>query len=93
MIMGKFGSLFIQTELFVEAANTAAGVYHLLLTGEKGVTLGADLHADIRFGGARLDHVAAGTPNGGLSVLGMDVVLHLCSPLSLLKQSYAKACI
>jgi len=70
--------LLVQTELLVEAADTTTGVHHLLLAGEEGVTLGANFDADILLGGASLDHVTAGAPDGGLSVIGMDTFLHLC---------------
>ena len=71
-----------QAELLVEAADTSAGIHHLLLTGVEGVTLGADFHLDVLPGRASLDHVAAGARNGGLLILGMDAFLHRDSPLS-----------
>ena len=65
-----------QTELLVKAAHAATGVHQLLLTGEKGVTVGAALHLDVLIGRAGLDHVAAGTTDGSLRIVGMDAFLH-----------------
>ena len=68
--------LLVQAKLLVEAADTATGVHHLLLTGIEGVTLGAHFYADVLLGGASLDHVAAGAPDGGLLIVGMEAFLH-----------------
>ena len=68
--------LLVQTELLVEAADAATGVDHLLLTGVEGMTLGTNFHADVLLGGASLDHVATGAPDGGLLVVGMNSCLH-----------------
>ena len=65
-----------QTELLVEAADTSAGVHHLLLTGVEGVTLGADFHLNVLLSRTSLDHVAAGASNSGLLIVGMDAFLH-----------------
>ena len=73
--MGFSKDKLLQTELLVEAADTSAGVHHLLLAGVEGVTLGADFHLDVLLGRASLDHVAAGTRNGGLLIVGMDAFL------------------
>ena len=70
-------ALLVQTETLVELCNASAGIHQLLLAGEEGVTLGANLHADILLGGAGLDHVAASTGDGGVLVLGMDSFLHV----------------
>ena len=68
--------LLVQTELLVEAAYAATGIHQLLLAGIKGVTLGAALHLDVLLGRASLDHVAAGAPNRGLLLVGMEAFLH-----------------
>ena len=68
--------LLVQTELFVEAADTTASVHHFLLPGVEGVTLGANFYADVLLGGAGLDHIAAGAPDGGLLIVGVEAFLH-----------------
>ena len=68
--------LLVQTELLVEAADASAGIHDLLLTGKEGVTLGANFHLDVLLGGASLDDIAAGAPDGGLIVVGMQSFLH-----------------
>ena len=73
---GFWEFLLVQTELLVEAADTATGVHHLLLAGVEGVTLGAHFYADVLLGGASLDHVAAGSPDGGLFIVGVEAFLH-----------------
>ena len=79
-------SLLVQTKLLVEAADTSARIHHLLLAGEKGVTLGANLHLNVLLGRTGLDHVTTGALDGGLLVVGMDAFLHECSPLSDVKK-------
>ena len=64
-------ALLIQIETLLEAINTSAGVYQLLLTREEGVALGANVNDDILLGGAGLNDIAAGTADRGLLVLGM----------------------
>ena len=66
----------LQAELLVEAADTSAGIHHLLLTGVEGVTLRAHFNTDVLLGGTSLDHVAAGAPDGGLLIVGMNSCLH-----------------
>ena len=68
--------LLVEAELLVEAADTATGVHHLLLAGVEGVTLGANFYADVLLGGAGLDHIAAGAPDGGLLIVGVEAFLH-----------------
>ena len=43
-------ALLIQIETLLEAINTSAGVYQLLLTREEGVALGANVNDDILLG-------------------------------------------
>ena len=59
-------ALLIQIETLLEAINTSAGVYQLLLTREEGVALGANVNDDILLGGAGLNDIAAGTADRGL---------------------------
>ena len=75
-------SLLVQIETLLEAINTSAGVYQLLLTREEGVALGANVNDDILLGGAGLNDIAAGTADRGLLVVGMDALFHVVSPLS-----------
>ena len=74
--------LLVQAELLVEAADTAASVHDLLLAGKKGVALGTNFHSDVALGGAGLNDIATGAPDGGLIILGVDAFLHGISPLS-----------
>ena len=75
-------ALLIQIETLLEAINTSAGVYQLLLTREEGVALGANVNDDVLLGGAGLNDIAAGTADRGLLVVGMDALFHVVSPLS-----------
>ena len=70
------GSLLVEAELLVEAADTATGVHHFLLAGVEGVTLGANFYTDVLLGGAGLNHIAAGAPDGGLLIIGVEAFLH-----------------
>ena len=72
----------LQAELLVEAFNTSASVNQLLLAGIERVALGADFNSDILFGRPGLKHGATSTANGSLLIIGMDSLLHVCSPLS-----------
>ena len=74
--------LLVQTELLIEAADTSAGIHHLLLTGVEGVALGANVNDDVLLSGAGLNDIAAGTADRGLLVVGMDALFHVVSPLS-----------
>jgi hypothetical protein len=72
----------LQAKLLVEAFNTSASVNQLLLAGIEGVTLGADFNSDILFGRPGLKHGATSAADCGLLIIGMDAILHVCSPLS-----------
>ena len=74
--MGFSKDKLLQTELLVEAADTSAGIHHLLLTGVEGVTLRAHFNTDVLLGGTSLDHVAAGAPDGGLLIIRVEAFLH-----------------
>ena len=69
-------SKLLQTELLVEAADASTGVQHLLLTGEEGVALGADVDTAVLLGGAGGIHGAASATDGGLLIVRMDTILH-----------------
>ena len=78
--------LLVQIETLLEAINTSAGVYQLLLAREEGVALGANVNDDILLGGAGLNDISAGTAARGLLVLGMDARVPVVSPLSTVTQ-------
>jgi hypothetical protein len=65
-----------EAELLVKLIDPAAGVYQLLLTGIKGVTLGADFYLDILLCAPRFDDLTASAPDSRLLVVGMDPYLH-----------------
>ncbi len=50
-----------QIEALLEAINTSAGIYQLLLTGEERVTLRANVNDDVLLGGAGTMTVASAT--------------------------------
>ena len=75
-------ALLVQIEALLEAINTSAGIYQLLLTGEERVTLRANVNDDVLLGGASLNDIAASATNGRLLIIGMDALLHVVSPLS-----------
>src|SRR5258707_976845 len=67
-----------------EALDAAGRVHELLLAGEEGMAVRADLDVDYLFhGGARLDHVAAYANDLRVVVAGMHVLLHGGAPISL----------
>ena len=74
--------LLVQIETLLEAINTSAGIYQLLLTGEERVTLRANVNDDVLLGRASLNDVATSATNGRLLIIGMDALLHVVSPLS-----------
>ena len=76
----------LQAELLVEAFNTSASVNQLLLAGIERVTLGADFNSDILLSRPGLKHGTTSTANGSLLIIGMDSLLHVCSPLSVSSQ-------
>ena len=76
----------LQAELLVEAFNTSASVNQLLLAGIERVALGADFNSDILLSRPGLEHGTTSTANGGLLIIGMDSLLHVCSPLSVSSQ-------
>ena len=76
----------LQAELLVEAFNTSASVNQLLLAGIERVTLGADFNSDILLSRPGLEHGTTSTANGSLLIIGMDSLLHVCSPLSVSSQ-------
>ncbi len=75
-------TLLVEIKTLLEAINTSAGVYQLLLTGEERVTLRANVYYDVLLGGASLDDIAASTTNSCLLIIWVDTLLHVVSPLS-----------
>jgi len=73
--------VFLHAVPLLEAIHTAAGIHQLLLAGEEGVTLGADVHAHLLLDGAGFKGLAAYAAHSGFLVLGMDVFLHGDTPL------------
>src|SRR6185295_12312364 len=67
--------LLAARKLALEALDPAAGVDQLLLARVERVAVAADLHLDLRLGGAGGELRAARAPHVGLDVLGMDVCL------------------
>jgi hypothetical protein len=62
--------------LFTETLDSSGRVHQLLLTREKGMALGTNFNRNIFFGGANFNGAAAGTLNGRLNVLWMDIDFH-----------------
>src|SRR5205807_5887306 len=62
--------------LLLEAVDTAGRVHQLLLAGEEGMALRADLDAQLFLGGAGRPRLAACAVDGNLLILGMDVCFH-----------------
>ena len=60
----------------LEAIDTAAGIYQLLLAGEEGMALGTNFNAQILLGGTGLEDIAANTGYGSLLVLRMNALFH-----------------
>ncbi len=70
----------LKAEAAFEPFDPAFCVYNPLLSGEKRVAYGADLHSKLRFGRARGEDVSAGASDLGLRVvLRMYGRLHYCS--------------
>src|ERR1044072_7960056 len=68
--LGRRGRLALVFAL--EAFHPSCGVHELLLARVQRVALGADLDADLRPRGPRLDDLAARTRNGRVHVLRMN---------------------
>ena len=60
----------------LELVNTSTGINQLLLTGEERMALGADIDAELRLRGARLERVATAAGDRSLVVLRMDTLFH-----------------
>ena len=60
----------------LEALDAATGIDQLLLAGVEGMALAANFDVDLGLGVTGVNHVAAGTGNGAVHVIGMDALLH-----------------
>ena len=65
-------------EPLLEAINTSASVYQLLLAGIERRALGADIHLHLFLRGAGFKCFTAYAANDTFAVLGMNVFLHCC---------------
>jgi hypothetical protein len=61
---------------FSEALDTASRVHQFLLAGVKRVAFGTNFHAYVFFRRSDLNNVPAGTLNGRLGIIRMDVSFH-----------------
>lgn len=78
----KEKTLLIQAVALLEHVNTPAGIDELLLAREERMALGANFNVDILLRGSGLNHIPACAGNSRLLILGMNLFLHLLSPLS-----------
>ena len=79
--METLSALFLGARLHAcvaprELLDPAGGIDELLLTGEEGVAGGTDADFQIPFRRAGVIDRAAGTANGGLGVVGMNLCFH-----------------
>ena len=70
--------LLFHIEALLEAINTSASVYKLLLAGVERMALGADINLHLFLCGTGLECFTAYAANDAFAVLGMDVFLHCC---------------
>ena len=70
--------LLFHIETLLEAINTSASVYELLLAGVERMALGADINLHLFLCGPGLKCFTAYAANDAFAVLGMDVFLHCC---------------
>ena len=66
----------LHSKASLEAIDTAARVYQLLLSGEERMALRANFHADVLLCGACVNHIAASASNGRLFIFRMNCFLH-----------------
>ena len=68
--------LFLGFQTFFEFINTSAGIHKFLFAGKERMTFRADIHLDIFLSGLRLYNLTAGTSDGSVNKLRMDLFLH-----------------
>ena len=78
--------LLTEAVTLFEHINASARINQLLFAGKERMALGTNFHVNILFRRRRLDHIAAGTGDGGLLVLRMQILFHVWSPLSAVLQ-------
>ena len=61
---------------FTKTLNAAGRIHQFLLTGEERMAFRTNLDTDVAFRGTDLHNVAAGTRNGRLVILWMNVRFH-----------------
>ena len=72
--------LFLKLGVFSpEPLDATSRVQQFLFTGKKGMTLGTDFNANILFSRTYFDDVAAGTGNGRIVIIRVNVSFHLSS--------------
>ena len=80
------GALFISApsgnsfniEALLEAVNTSARVYQLLLAGVERMALGTNIHLHLFLGRSGFKSFTAYAANHALTILGMNIFLHCC---------------
>jgi hypothetical protein len=82
-ILSRIEKLLLESSnSLLELINASAGVNKLLLTGEEGVALGADINSLLAaLGGSGLYNLTACATNGANFVIRMDSVFHVPVPL------------
>jgi len=74
--------LLAGSKSLLELIHTSAGVNKLLLTGEEGMALGADINSELAaLGGLGFNNFAARASDGANFVVRMDSVFHFHVPL------------
>ena len=72
-------------ESSLELIHASAGVNKLLLTGEEGMALGADINSQVAaLGGLGFNNLAASASDFANFVIRMDSVFHFHVPLSII---------
>ena len=82
-ILSRIEKLLLESSnSLLELINASAGVNKLLLTGEEGVALGANVNSLLAaLGGSGLYNLTARATNGANLVIRMDSVFHVHVPL------------
>ena len=73
----SIGNLF-NIEALLEAVNTSARVYQLLLAGVERMALGTNIHLHLFLGRSGFKSFTAYAANHALTILGMNIFLHCC---------------
>ena len=73
---GREDSGILLLVFLAEALNAARGIHQLLLPGEKGMTIGANVGVNLSLSRTGLERISASAANGRGRVNWMDVGLH-----------------